>query len=99
MHVIATIANRNRTSVLPKIAKIRLNPSPSRSPAKIPERKQPVPVAVSQLKSNRAASGVGLVTTGAVRETLPCKYGQSHPGGPGRGLPSARSTLNEGVVA
>src|SRR5712692_11977547 len=68
-------------------------------PAKSAARKQPVPVAVSQLRSKRAASAVGFCTTGAVRDTLPCKYGQSHPAGPGRGLPSAITTLKEGVVA
>src|SRR3989442_6281074 len=68
-------------------------------PAKGAARKHPVPVAVSQLRSNRAASAVGFATTGVVRKTLACKYGQSHPAGPGRGLPSANTTLNEGVVA
>src|SRR6266576_3008135 len=99
MHVMATIANRNRTSVLPKMLKISGSLSPSRSPASSAARKQPVPVAVSQLKSNRAASGVGLATTGVVRETFPCRYGQSQPGGPGRALPSAMITLKDGVVA
>src|SRR5438477_2129807 len=99
MQVIAMMANRNRTTVLPKIAKVRRNPRPSRSPVTSAARKQLLPVAVSQLKSNRAASGVGLATTGVVRETLPCRYGQSQPGGPGRALPSAMITLKDGVVA
>src|SRR6266436_3737058 len=99
IQVIATMANRNRTSVLPKMPKIRPKPSPRTSPASIAARKQPVPVAVSQLKSKRAASGVGLATTGVVRESFPCRYGQSQPAGPGRGLLSAITTLNEGVVA
>src|SRR5438477_11926261 len=99
MQVIAMMANRNRTTVLPKIAKVRRNPRPSRSPVTSAARKQPVPVAVSQLKSKRAASGVGLATTGVVRETFPWRYGQSQPTGPGRGLPSAITALNEGVVA
>src|SRR5437762_7886239 len=99
MHVIAMIANRNRTNVLPKMPNIRLKPSPRRSPERIAARKQPVPVAVSQLKSKRAVSDVGLATTGVVRETFPWRYGQSQPAGPGRGLPSAITTLNEGVVA
>src|SRR5439155_3983484 len=37
----------------------------------------PVPVADSQTKSNRAASGVGFGTTGAVRMTAPCSPGMS----------------------
>src|SRR5260370_29111351 len=61
--------------------------------------KEPGPGAVRQLKWNRAASAVGFWTTGAARNTLPCKYGQSHPAGPGRTLPSAITTLKEGVVA
>src|SRR2546423_12133861 len=99
MQVIAMMANRRRTRVLQKMPNIRRKLSLRRSPARIAARKQPVPVAVSQLKSKRAASGVGLVTTGIVRETLPWRYGQSQPAGPGRGLPSAITTLNEGVVA
>src|SRR6266852_4943894 len=99
MQVIATIANLNRTRVRPKIWNILPGLSPRMRPAKRAARKQPVPVAVSQLRSNRAASAVGFATTGAVRNTLACKYGQSHPAGPGRGLPSAITTLNEGVVA
>src|SRR5437773_4235149 len=98
IQVIATMANRNRTSVLPKMPKTLPKPSPRRTPERIAARKQPVPVAVSQLKSKRAASGVGLATTGVVRETFPWRYGQSQPAGPERGLPSAITTLNEGVV-
>src|SRR5713101_4965147 len=99
MHVIATIANLSRTRVRPKIWNIFPDLRPRSMPAKRAARKQPVPVAVSQLKSNRAASAVAFWTTGAARNTLPCKYGQSHPGGPGRTLPSAITTLKEGVVA
>src|ERR1700692_2824159 len=99
MQVIAMMANRRRTRVLTKIPSIRRKLSLRRSPARIAARKQPVPVAVSQLKSKRAASGVGLTTTGVVRETFPWRYGQSQPAGPGRGLPFANTTLNEGVVA
>src|SRR5437016_9394263 len=99
MHVIAMIANRNRTRVFPKMLKMRGTLSPSSSPETIAARKQLVPVAVSQLKSKRAASGVGFATTGVVRETFPWRYGQSQPAGPGRGLPSAITTLNAGVVA
>src|SRR4029077_20871596 len=99
MQVIATIANRKRTRVRPKIWNSLPGPRPRRRPAKIAARKQPVPVAVSQLKSKRAPSAVGFCTTGVVRDTLLCKYGQSHPAGPGRGLPSGMVTLKAGVVA
>src|SRR5712671_5906666 len=71
MQVIAMMANRKRTRVLPRMPNIRAKPSPRRSPARMAARKQPVPVAVSQLKSKRAASGVGLAATGIVRETFP----------------------------
>src|ERR1700719_1135191 len=99
MQVIAMIANRRRTRVLNKMPSMRLKLSLRSSPARTAARKQPVPVAVSQLKSKRAASGVGLAATGIVRETLPWSQGQSQPAGPGRGLPSSITTLNEGVVA
>src|SRR5258707_15347623 len=48
-------------------------------PEKIAARKQPVPVAVSQLKSNLAFSAVGLVTTGCARNTALWRYGTSQP--------------------
>src|SRR5205085_3272934 len=99
MQVIAIMANRKRTRVLRKMRNIWPKLSPRRRPARMAARKQPVPVAVSQLKSKRAASGVGLVATGIVRETFPWSQGQSQPAGPGRGLPSAVTTLKEGVVA
>src|SRR5712691_13299335 len=99
MQVIATMANLNRTRVRPKIWNILPGLRPRTRPAKSAARKQPVPVAVSQLRSNRAASAVAFCTTGAARNTFACKYGQSHPAGPGRGLPSAITTLKEGVVA
>src|SRR5216683_2254278 len=73
--------------------------SPRSTPDRRAAKKQPVPVAVNQLKSKRAASAAGFSTTGVVRNTLACRYGQSHPGGPGRTLPSAITTLKEGVVA
>src|SRR2546430_11885062 len=98
MQVIAMMANRNRMRVLPRMLNIRPKLSPRRSPARIAARKQPVPVAVSQLKSKRAVSGVGLATTGVVRETLPWRYGQFQPAGPGRGLPSAITTFKGGGV-
>src|SRR6267143_6561255 len=99
MQVIAMMANRRRPRVLTKMPNIRPKLSLRRSPARMAARKQPVPVAVSQLKSKRAASVVGLAATGIVRETFPWSQGQSQPAGPGRGLPSAITTLNEGVVA
>src|SRR5207245_10560719 len=98
MQVIATIANLNRTRVRPKIWNILLGLRPRMRPAKRAAKKQPVPVAVSQLRSNRAASAVAFCTTGAARNTLACKYCQFHPGGPGRVLPSPIATLQEGVV-
>src|SRR5216683_5074045 len=72
--------------------------SPRSTPDRRAAKKQPVPVAVNQLKSKRAASAAGFSTTGVVRDTLACRYGQSHPGGPGRTLPSGITTLKEGVV-
>src|SRR6266436_2629408 len=99
MQVMATMAKRNRKSVRPKIWNIFPGLRPRMAPARRAAKKQPVPVAVSQLKSNRAASAAGFSTTGAVRKTLACKYGQSQPAGPGRTLPSAGTTLKEGVVA
>src|SRR2546421_12948002 len=99
MQVIAMMAKRKRTRVLPKMRNSRPKLSLRRSPARMAARKHPVPVAVSQLKSKRADSGVGLATTGAVRKTFPWSQGQSQPAGPGRGLPSSITTLKEGVVA
>src|SRR5438477_9534341 len=40
----------------------------------------PVPVAESQTRLNRASSGLGCGTTGAVRTTARCSPGTSHPG-------------------
>src|SRR2546422_330189 len=42
--------------------------------------KHPVPVAESQLKSKRAASGVSLATTGAARDTALCSSGTAQTG-------------------
>ena len=67
MNEIAIIASRIRTSVRQKIFISRAGLTPSSSPATIAARKQPVPVAESQLKSYLAGSGVGLATTGADR--------------------------------
>src|SRR3977135_4472313 len=99
MQCIAMMGNRKRTRVFQKMSNIRPKLTQSSSRARMAARKQPVPVAVSQLKSKRAASGVGLAATGIVRETFPWSQGQSQPAGPGRGLPSSITTLNEGVVA
>src|SRR5260370_21925245 len=88
MHVRETIANRNGNSVTLKIGNIFPGPSPRNNPDNTAARKQLVPTAVSQLKSNLAFSGVGFKTTGCARETALCRYGTSHP-------PSA----NAGVVA
>src|SRR5260221_1926344 len=72
---------------------------PRISPETRAARKQPVPVAVSQLKSKRAASAAGFATTGAVRKTLVWSSGQSDPAGPGRFVPSGNLTVKAGVVA
>src|SRR5579862_5123473 len=74
-------------------------PRPRISPETRAARKQPVPVAVSQLKSKRAASATGFATTGVVRKTLLWSPGQSHPAGPGRFFPSGNFTVKAGVVA
>src|SRR5208282_1166329 len=79
MQAMATIANRNRFSVCPNTFNNLPGPTPSRIPEIIAARKHPVPVAVSQLKSNLAFSGVGLVTTGAARLTVRWRYGTSQP--------------------
>src|SRR5438876_11036162 len=42
--------------------------------------KQPVPVADSQVKSKRAASGASLATTGAARDTALCSSGTVQTG-------------------
>src|SRR5260370_40130621 len=79
MHVMATIANRNRSSVRAKIHKILPGFRPRRNPASTAARKQLVPTAVSQLKPNFAFSGVVFATTGCARETALCRYSTSHP--------------------
>ena len=75
MNEIATIAARMRFTVRRKIAPSCTGPSPSSSPARIAAMKHPVPVAESQLKSKRAASGVGWITTGAARVMRLCSNG------------------------
>src|SRR5258707_773526 len=97
MNEIATIASRIRTSVRQKIFINCTGPCPSNNPETIAAKKHPVPVAESQLRSYRAASGVGFATTGADREIALCRYGISHPGGPGRTFPFGNTTLNDGV--
>ncbi len=67
------MASFMRFTVRQKICANRAGETPSRSPAKIAARKHPVPVADNQLKSKRAASGVGLATTGAARVMALCR--------------------------
>src|SRR5215472_14727119 len=99
MNEIATMASRIRTQVFQKIFISCTGLRPSKKPATIAARKQPVPVAESQFRSKRAGSGVGLATTGMARDTALCRNGTSHPGGPGRTLPLGSITWNDGVVA
>src|ERR1700722_33574 len=99
MQVMAMMAKRKRQRGQPKIFRILAGPSPRIRPETRAARKQPVPVAVSQLKSKRAASAAGFATTGAVRKTLLWSAGQSQPAGPGRFLPSGMTTVKAGVVA
>src|SRR5277367_2086878 len=88
MQDMARMAWRIRKRVWPKIWNILPKPTPRMRPEKRAARKQPVPVAVSQLKSNLAFSAVGLTTTGAERKTALWRYGTSQP-----------PVLKEGVVA
>src|SRR5215469_18687684 len=99
MNEIATMARRMRTQVRQKIFMSFRGLSPNNKPATRAARKHPVPVAESQFRSKRAASGVGLATTGAAREMALCRKGTSHPGGPERTFPLGSITLNAGVVA
>src|SRR5437764_14256231 len=73
MNEIAMTASFMRLSVDQKILASCTGPTPSNRPATIAAKKHPVPVAESQLKSYRAASGVSLVTTGAARVTARCR--------------------------
>src|SRR3989442_9402353 len=75
MKEIAITASFMRFSVYQKILASWTGRTPSRRPAIIAAMKHPVPVAESQLKSYRAASGVSLVTTGAARVTALCSKG------------------------
>src|SRR5437879_13248129 len=80
MKEIASTASFMRFRVAQKIFASWAGPTPSKRPATIAAKKQPVPVAESQLKSYRAASGVSLVTTGAARLTALCRNGTSQTG-------------------
>src|SRR5206468_12918334 len=80
MNEIAMTASFMRLSVDQKILASWTGPTPSNRPATIAAKKHPVPVAESQLKSYRAASGVSLVTTGAARDTALCKNGTFQTG-------------------
>src|SRR2546426_1236148 len=75
MKEIAMTASFMRLRVDKKIFASWAGPTPRKRPATIAAKKQPVPVAESQLKSYRAASGVSLVTTGAARVTALCSNG------------------------
>src|SRR5437660_4988264 len=75
MKEMAMTASFMRFSVYQKIFASWTGPTPSTRPAMIAAMKHPVPVAESQLKSYRAASGVSLVTTGAARVTALCNKG------------------------
>src|SRR5262249_5679350 len=81
-------AKRRRYRVLRKILSMAAGRSPSSVPESRADKKQEVPVAVNQLKSNLAFSAVGFATTGAARSTVLWRYGTFQP-------PSA----NAGVVA
>src|SRR6476646_6860453 len=70
MAEMAITAHRMRKSVCPKMVNSFTGLTPRISPPIIAARKQPVPVAESQMNGKRAASGVGLATTGLSCETL-----------------------------
>src|SRR5215470_19564863 len=70
---------------MPKILIRFAGLTPRIDPPTIAARKQPVPVADSQMKGNLAVSGVGLGTTGLSREILRCSGVFQPP----LGLPSA----------
>src|SRR5579883_2476716 len=74
MKEMAMIARRMRLSVCRKMLARRMGDTPSRRPETMAARKHPVPVAESQLKSYRAASGVGLATTGAEDGVVEIRY-------------------------
>src|SRR6266699_2211035 len=78
MNEMEMTASFMRFSVDQKIFASWTGRTPRARPAMIAAMKQPVPVAESQLKSKRAASGVSFVTTGAARVTALCSNGTSH---------------------
>src|SRR5437867_817545 len=80
MNEMAMTASFMRFSVDQKIFASWTGPTPRARPAMIAAMKHPVPVAESQLKSKRAASGVSLATTGAARETALCSSGTFQTG-------------------
>src|SRR5438876_9480920 len=80
MNEMAMTASFMRFTVDQKIFASWTGPTPRARPAMIAAMKQPVPVAESQLKSKRAASGVSLATTGAARDTALCSNGTFQTG-------------------
>src|SRR5260221_8806734 len=70
MQDMASTAHLIRNSVCPKIFNSFARLTPRIVPPTSAARKQPVPVAESQMNGNRAPSGVGLAVTGLSREIL-----------------------------
>src|SRR5260221_1034820 len=70
MAEMASTAHRIRNNVRPKIVINVTGLTPRIVPPTSAARKQPVPVAESQINGKRAPSGVGLPTTGLSREIL-----------------------------
>ena len=70
MAEMAITAHRMRKSVCPKMVNSFTGLTPRISPPMIAARKQPVPVAESQMNANFAPSGVGLGTTGCIARDL-----------------------------
>src|SRR5260370_2885493 len=89
---IASTANRMRKSVCPNNCSSFNGRTPRIVPPTMAARKQPVPVAESQMKGNFAPSGVGFGTTGLSREIIRCS-GVFYPP---LGFPSP--VTQEGVV-
>src|ERR1700704_2307771 len=92
MAEMAKTAKRIRNSVAPKLFTNFAGRTPRIVPPTMAARKQPVPVAESQMKGNFALSGVGFGTTGLSREIMRCS-GVFHPP---LGFPSA--VTQAGVV-
>src|SRR5215472_9955679 len=70
MQEMASTAHRMRKRVCPKTLISLPGLTPRSRPPTIAARKQPVPVAASQINGNLAPSGVGFPTTGLSREIL-----------------------------